>query len=68
MKLHAFQLTYCYTMQARFKDVDYNMKVHIKEKFHMFVLLETTSMHPPPEKFKTKGAPKKDKHIVRLIN
>jgi len=66
MKLHAFQLTYCYTMNARFKGVDYNMKVHIREKIYKFFLLETTSMPPPPWKFKTKGAPKKDKHIVWL--
>lgn len=60
MKLHGFKLTYCYIMQTQFTGVDYNMKVH------KFVLLETTYMHLPSRKFKTKGTPKKDKHIVRL--
>jgi hypothetical protein len=47
-----------------FKDVDYNIKVHIKEQLWPLVLPETTFMHPPPRKVDTKDAPKKDKHIV----
>jgi len=37
------------------------MKVHMKKQFQQFVLPETTSMRPPPNKVTTKGAPKKDK-------
>jgi len=50
-------------MQAMFKDANYNMKVHIKVQFCMLVLPETTYLHPPPRN-DTKGAPKKDKHVV----
>nr|ABN05752.1 Ovarian tumour, otubain, related [Medicago truncatula] len=52
-------------LQARFKDADYNMKLHLKEQFRQFVLLETTSMRPLPNKGTTKGAPKKDKQSIR---
>jgi len=41
------------------------MKLHPKEQFRQFVLPETTSMRPPPNKATTKGAPKKDKQIIR---
>jgi len=40
------------------------MKLHIKEQFLLFVLLETTSMCAPPKKSTTKGAPKKNKHLI----
>jgi hypothetical protein len=62
----AFKLTYCYKMQTRFKDFDYNMKVYIKEQFHQFAVLETSFMHPPRRKVNTKDSRKKDKLIVQL--
>jgi len=37
----------------------------MKEKFQQFVLPETTSMRPPPNKVTTKGAPRKDKQSLR---
>ncbi|AES98797.2 hypothetical protein MTR_5g072950 [Medicago truncatula] len=37
-------------IEARIKDVDYNMKVRIKEQFRQFSLQEMTSMRPPPKK------------------
>jgi hypothetical protein len=42
------------------------MKVHLKEQFRQFVLPETTSMCPLPNKVTTKRAPKKDKQSIRL--
>jgi len=50
---------------AWFKDADYTMKVHMKEQLQQFVLPETTSMRPPPNKVTTKGAPRKDKQRSR---
>ena len=41
------------------------MKVHLKEQFRQFVLPETTSMRPLPNKVTTKGALKKDKQSIR---
>lgn len=51
-------LIYDYTLKTWFKDVDYNMQMHIKEHIRQFVLLEKTFV-PPSKKLNTKGAPKK---------
>jgi hypothetical protein len=50
MQFPTFQLTFCYIMQVMFKDVDYNIKVHIKKQLWQLVLPEITFMHPPPRK------------------
>ncbi|MCI48360.1 hypothetical protein A2U01_0069603, partial [Trifolium medium] len=41
-----------------FNSDGYDMKVHLKEQFRQFVYPETMTMCPPPDKVKTKGAPK----------
>ncbi|AES98802.1 hypothetical protein MTR_5g073000 [Medicago truncatula] len=49
----------CACTIARFKDVDYNMKVRIKEQFRQFSLQEMTSMRRPPKKVTLKELQRK---------
>ncbi|KAK2436914.1 hypothetical protein QL285_021874 [Trifolium repens] len=45
-------------LQAKFKSADHDMKVHMKEMFRQLVNIGTTSMCPPHNQVKWKGAPK----------
>lgn len=58
-------LTYDYKLLARFKAVDYNLKMHIKSILGSLFLPETTSLCPSLEKVNIKGALKKVERLVR---
>jgi len=47
------------TISKRFEQLDVCGKVHLKSKLREIAYPDMNSMCPPPEKGKTKGAPKK---------
>lgn len=57
-------LIYDYTLKTWFKDVDYNMQMHIKEQIRQFVLLEKTYV-PLSKKLKHKRCTKEGRCFVR---
>ncbi|GAU30678.1 hypothetical protein TSUD_39020 [Trifolium subterraneum] len=54
-------LTEFNAIQERLKSVDYSMKLQIREQLHHIAFPETTSLTPPVEIAKTKGAKKRVK-------
>ena len=56
------------TISKRFEQLDVCGKVHLKSKLREIAYLDMNSMCPPPEKVKTKGAPKKTTDQTTKVN
>ena len=56
------------TISKRFEHLDVCGKVHLKTKLRKIAYPDLNSMCPPPEKVKTKGAPKKTADQTTKVN